>query len=266
MPPDKEIRHFWERAFIGSLSYRERKKSTHWHHQARQIFCRERMQTHRQNLRSLKIDPKTLWWDLTYAYGPHTDRWYSSLFDPELVSGDISAKYCELPDEEIKRIRSNFPDVKIIITLRDPVEREWSRAKMNLCKRTGRRVDEVSRDEFIAEFNDPPQQQANDFASLIRSWSKAFGASQVLVLFYDELISDPLKYFETLCRFLGISEPDDTLTRQLKEVVFRGVAGDLPTEYERYLFELHRGNIESLLRFTDKKCYPERWLHTHGIG
>ena len=39
MPPDKEIRHFWERAFIGSLNYRERQASTHWHHVARQKIC-----------------------------------------------------------------------------------------------------------------------------------------------------------------------------------------------------------------------------------
>ena len=108
MPPDKEIRHFWERAFIGTLNFQERKESTHWHHAARQIFCRERLQAHRRNLRSGKIDFKTLWWDLKYTYGPHTDRWYSSLFDATLVSGDISAKYCELPDDEIKRIRKGI--------------------------------------------------------------------------------------------------------------------------------------------------------------
>ena len=263
MPPDKEIRHFWERAFIGDLSYRQRRASSHWHHAARQIFCRNRLQAHRQNLRAMKIDFRTLWWDLKYAYGPHTDKWYSSLFDANLVSGDISAKYCELPDDEITRIRSRFPDLKIIITLRDPVEREWSRAKMNLCKRTGRNVEEVSRDEFIDEFNDPPQKQSNDYAALIQRWTEHFGTSKVLVLFYDELISTPLDYFTKICRFLNISGPDAMLEQQLTEVVFKGVAGDLPLEYEHYLFELHRDRIASFLHFTDEKVYPAQWLEKH---
>ena len=264
MPPDKEIRHFWERAFIGKLSYRERKASNHWHHQARQIFCRKRLQAHRQQLQSFKIDVKTLWWDLRYSYGAHTDRWYSSLFDKDAVSGDISAKYCELPDDEIVRIRTHFPYLKILITLRDPVEREWSRAKMNLCKRTGRKVEEVSRDEFIDEFNDPPQKQANDYTSLIQRWTAHFGEAQVLVLFYDELMSDPLNYFAKLCRFLTISRPDAALDEQLTEVVFKGVSGDLPVEYEHYLFDLHHDRIASFLNYTDEKVYPARWLEKHG--
>ncbi|MBT8334002.1 MAG: sulfotransferase [Deltaproteobacteria bacterium] len=264
MPPDKEIRYFWELAFIGDLNYKERQASSHWHHMSRQIFCHNRLRVHRENLWSLKLDFKTLWWDLKYTYGAHTDRWYSSLFDTNLVSGDISAKYCELPDEEIGRIRAHFPDLKIIITFRDPVEREWSRAKMNLCKRTGRSVDEVSGDEFIAEFNDPPQKRANDYVSLIRRWTHHFSESQVLVLFYDELMDDPLHYFDKLCRFLSISSPDETLKNQLTKVVFRGVAGDLPPDYERYLFDLHRDWMAGFLDFTDDKIYPAQWLKKHG--
>ena len=211
----------------------------------------------------MKLDFKALWWDLKYTYGAHTDRWYSSLFEKQAVSGDISAKYCELPDDEIVRIRTHFPELKIIITLRNPVEREWSRAKMNLCKRTGRGVMEVSHEEFVNEFNDPPQRQANDYASLIKRWKEQFGSSQVLVLYYDELIDDPLNYFTKLCHFLTISGPDKTHEQQLTEVVFKGVDGGLPPEYENYLFDLHKDKITNLLAYTEDKKYPAAWLNKH---
>lgn len=264
MPPDKEIRYFWERLFIGDLSYKERRTSSHWHHTARQVFCRQRLLAHRRNLSSGTIQLKTLWWDLKYAYGNHTDRWYSSLFDKHSVSGDISAKYCELPEAEIGRIRDRFPDLRIIITLRDPVEREWSRAKMNLCKRTGRVVDEVGEVEFINEFNDPPQKQANDYVTLIATWTAHFGDSRVLVLFHDELMNDPVGYFNELCHFLRISGPDAEHEKQLKKVVFKGVEGDLPARYENYLFKLHRQNIINLAESRANKEYPSRWLKRHG--
>ena len=263
MPPDKEIRHFWEKAFTDESSYKERRSSTHWHHVARQVFCQKRIKEHRQNLLSAKLDAKTLWWDLKYAYGTHTDRWYSSLFDKDLVSGDISAKYCELPDDDVRKIYDHFPNLKIIITLRDPVEREWSRAKMNLCKRTGREVEEVSEPEFINEFNDPPQKESNNYVSLIRKWKRYFGDNQILVLFYDELLTEPVGYFNKLCKFLQISAPDKTHEKRLSEVVFKGVKGDIPSEHQKYLFNLHKDNILKLSKFISDGEYPQEWFNKH---
>ena len=263
MPPDKEIRFFWERAFIGDLNYKERKSSTHWHHLARQIFCQKRFGEHRQNLLSVNLDVKTLWWDLKYAYGTHTDKWYSALFDKSLLSGDISAKYCELPDDEVHRIYDSFPNLKILITLRDPVEREWSRAKMNLCKRTGRKVEDVPESEFLNEFNDPPQRQANDYVSLISRWTKHFGENQTLVLFYDDLLMNPIGYFNELCKFLQISAPEKAHEKQLNEVVFKGVKGAIPEKYEKYLFDLHKSNIANFAKYISNNDYPQNWLEKH---
>lgn len=263
MPPDKEIRHFWERVFIGDLNFRERNSSSHWHHVARKIFCQKRLKEHRQNFRSLRLDLKTLWWDLKYFYGSHTDRWYSSLFDKNLVSGDISAKYCELPGDEVSRIYDRFPNLKILITLRDPIEREWSRAKMNLCKRTGRQIEDVLESEYIKEFNDPPQKQSNDYVSLIRRWTEHFGENQILVLFYDELLADPVGYFNELCQFLQISGPGKDHEACLNEVVFKGVKGDIPSEYEKYLFNLHKDKIADLSEHITDKQYPQKWLRNH---
>ncbi|MGI9569350.1 MAG: sulfotransferase family protein [Desulfobulbia bacterium] len=263
MPPDKEIRHFWEKVFTDESSYKERRSSPHWHHVARQIFCQKRLREHKQNFFSGKIDITSLWWDLKYAYGTHTDKWYSSLFDKGLVSGDISAKYCELPDEEVRRIHDHFPNLKIVITLRDPVAREWSRAKMNLCKRTGRAVNEVLKSEYIIEFNDPLQKQSNNYVALIQRWKTYFGEKQVLVLFYDELLQDPLAYFNKLCRFLQISDPDGAHEKRLIDVVFKGVKGDIPSDYEKYLFDLHKDNILNLSEFMADEEYPQNWFKIH---
>ncbi|MGI9569745.1 MAG: hypothetical protein ACR2PH_08415, partial [Desulfobulbia bacterium] len=50
MPPDKEIRHFWEKVFTDESSYKERRSSLHWHHVARQIFCQKRLREHKQKI------------------------------------------------------------------------------------------------------------------------------------------------------------------------------------------------------------------------
>ena len=263
MPPDKEIRYFWERVFIGRLTYRQRKQSSHWHHQARQMFCRERLESHRQSLSSGKLDVGSFWWDLKYTYGAHTDSWYASLFSKTAVSGDISAKYCELPENEIGRIKAAFPHLKILITLRNPVEREWSRAKMNLCKKMNRQISDVSDEEFIAQFNDPPQFNSNNYGDLIRHWEHQFGKHQVLILFYDELLEAPYRYFCKVCDFLNIGRPAKEEEQRLQEFVFKGVAGDIPERFKSLLVSMHQDHIEKLVEYLPETTYPKQWLDTY---
>jgi len=264
MPPDKELRYFWERVFVGQLTHRQRKDSCHWHHQARQVFCHQRLEIHRQALKRFKIDAKTLLWDLKYAYGRHTDRWYASLFAKDAVSGEISAKYCELPDDEIARIKAVFPNLKILITLRDPIEREWSRAKMNLCKKRNRQISEVSDEEFIAQFNDHPQFESNKYKKLIELWENQFGKNQVLTLFYDELLENPFAFFCNVCDFLQIRRPTREEETRLKGFVFKGVSGDISTQLKLVLFGLHKQNIKDLIDYLPEVDYPEKWMEKYG--
>ena len=263
MPLDKEIRYFWERCFIGQLSLQEWVRSDHWHVRGRRAFHRNRFRGHLSSLVSFKLKVKELLWDIKYLKKDKTDRWYASLFNPNVIAGDISAKYCELPGEEIQRIRTAFPELKIIITLRDPIEREWSRAKMNLSKKPSRELAAVSDQEFIDQFNDPPQRKSNDYVNLIELWRDSFASSQILVLFYDELLQSPFAYFSKLCAFLDITPPGDHDRDQLEQYVFKGVKGSVPDRYKKLLFEMHEGNIMRLVEYFPRVDYPKLWLEKY---
>ena len=260
MPPDKEIRYFWERAFVDNLTIRQRLNSDHWHVRGRRHYLKNRLKSHLADLARFKIDSAQLNWDLRYLLWKQTDEWYSRLFSLEAVSGDISAKYCELPEDEIVHIRSAFPHLKILITLRNPVEREWSRAKMNLCKKQNRQIADVADEEFIAQFNDPPQFQSNDYKRLIQIWQDQFSTEQTLVLFYDELLENPLGYYCKICDFLQIRRPTSEQEDSLKEFVFKGIKGDTPPHLQQILIEMHRENIQSLSDYLPDDPYPKKWL------
>jgi hypothetical protein len=47
-----------------------------------------------------------------------------------LLSGDISPPYCTLKDDVIEAVGARFPKAKIILLVRDPVSRAWSRIAM----------------------------------------------------------------------------------------------------------------------------------------
>lgn len=265
MPPDKEIRYFWERYFVGTLNLRELLSSDHWHVRGRRAFHKNRFRKHFSDLLTLKLNFKELRWDLNYLSGNRTDRWYASLFQQNVISGDITAKYCELPEDEIVKISQVFPQLKIIITLRDPIEREWSRAKMNLSKKPGRQLSDVTHQEFISQFNDPPQKRSNDYATLIDQWGKCFEKNQILVLFYDELLENPFHYFSKLCDFLAISGPDASARKQLEKYVFKGVRGEVPPEFNDILFSMHEEHILKLIDYYPSVDYPRKWLEKHQI-
>jgi len=263
MPPDKEIRYFWERAFIGNLTYAERFKSAHWHVRGRRFYLKNRFKTHLADLLRFKIDLQSLAWDTRYLFWKQTDDWYSRLFSQTAIGGDISAKYCELPKAEIARIKAVFPHLKILITLRDPIEREWSRAKMNLCKKRNRQIEEVSEQEFVTQFNDPPQFKSNDYKRLIEQWQNQFSSSQVFVLFHDELLVNPFGYYCKLCDFLQIERPTRDEEKRLKKYVFKGIKGNIPPHLKEILIGMHADHIQSLTDYLPHEPYPRKWLERY---
>lgn len=42
------------------------------------------------------------------------------------LSGDITPNYCRLSDETVERIAQRFPEIRIVLLVRDPVARAWS--------------------------------------------------------------------------------------------------------------------------------------------
>ena len=263
MPPDKEIRFFYEKEFVGDLHLYGLLTHENWHVRSKRLFHRDRFRAHLSNLKKLKVNFKELYWDFKYFIGNRSNRWYASLFDESLVSGDISAKYCEISEKRVADIKRCFPTLKVLITLRDPIEREWSRAKMNLSKKPGRPLDEVEEHEFITQFNAPYQMESNDYADLIETWTTHFTNDQVLVLFYDELLDDPFTYFTRICGFLDIELPDEQWRAQLEEYVFKGVTGGIPERFRKVLYEMHEDKIERLAAYYPDIEYPKKWLEKH---
>src|SRR5438067_1247995 len=68
----------------------------------------------------------------------HDLDWYNAHFEPENggepkpVRGEISPVYARLKAWQVNRIAKLLPDLRIILTLRHPIERAWSQALLDL--------------------------------------------------------------------------------------------------------------------------------------
>lgn len=127
-------------------------------------------------------------------------EWYASLFrnSPAGVPiGEFSPNYFVVPEVR-ERIAAAIPDCKIIITLRDPVERLYSHYRKG-----------YEQAHFVGPFEEvlgarPDLLTWSRYAGHIRGWYESFGKGNVLVLLQDELQANPQEFLNRVTQFLSI--------------------------------------------------------------
>jgi hypothetical protein len=164
----------------------------------------------------------------------HPPRWYRSWFPTTnarrrregevgapVVAGEATPYYLFHP-LAATRARSVVPDAKVLVLLRDPVERaysHWKEQRRNGLERLGfdaavdaeadrlageeeRIVAEAGYRSFAHEHQSYVAQ--GEYSRGLRRWFDAFGRERVLVLVSEELYADPQAAFASVCRFFGL--------------------------------------------------------------
>lgn len=139
-----------------------------------------------------------------FSYNYHLGLdWYRACFNAsrwDRPVGEITPTYFDHPQAR-ERIAEVIPDCKIIISLRDPVERTYSQYKV----------------WFRAGLVEGPfdytklrtQLAANaSYVTNLKAWRALFGPDNLLMVFYDDLRSDPQYYLDSICAFIGCSRID----------------------------------------------------------
>lgn len=98
----------------------------------------------------------------------------------------------------LERIAFHIPDCRIVVTLRDPVERAYSHYKMMRHYAFVRDITFEQALETRSEIMD-----ANLYSRHLRAWRNKFGKDRVLVCLFDDLRHDPHKFVNRICQFIG---------------------------------------------------------------
>jgi hypothetical protein len=132
-------------------------------------------------------------------------QWYERQIG-ELVAaaparGEISPSYFHEPAVPA-RVARYVPDARILVSLRDPVERALSnhRHEVRAAQITG----DVSFEAGLA--NNPMYLEQGLYATHLRRWLRHFPRERVLVLLAEDVARDPLGASREVFRFLGIDE------------------------------------------------------------
>jgi hypothetical protein len=134
MPPVKEL-HYFDRSpsyssdnFLASDHFIARCFGAQSHNREFRLKCRRLF---RRWLRQRSWE--TFRWSLRFSFGRVDDEWYRSLFEnaPVAIRGEITPSYTMLNEDDVARVQQFEPELKILLLLRNPIDRAWSQIRFD---------------------------------------------------------------------------------------------------------------------------------------
>lgn len=145
-----------------------------------------------------------------YSYDENHDlEWYLNHFKDSGIykaRGEFSATYLQYP-EVAANIMNTIGEVKIIASLRNPVERFISHYK-HLYRLGQVRFERLDKTNFNEVINGHPELlERGNYSRYIKEFMDTFGRENMLVLFKEDIDRHPRETLQKLYRFLGV-DPD----------------------------------------------------------
>ena len=187
------------------------------------------------------------------------DDWYRGIFDfanLDDICGEICPSYMTMNMRGIRHLMSMNPLVRIIVIVRDPIDRAWSHIRM------------LARSEHldininaITAGKSPltPYLQYTDYATAIPRWERIAIPGRLKIISYDQVANDPYAVFDEVTEYIGLKDakPRDDLTGS----VFKGNQVKLPDALRLQLLEKLAPQYEYL-----ETIFPDlvpTWLERH---
>ncbi len=167
---------------------------------------------------------------------------YRELYRP-LVRGEATASYAAMERDVIAEIAALNPDIKVIMMIRDPVERAWSHAKKDLVRRTKRRVQDVPAEEFRSFFRDAYQLRCARAVENYDNWSAHLRPGHLYLGRFTDVEERPEEMLLEVMRFLGVRAERRYIGEAVREQVNPTAGSGIPDAYRRELEELLRDEI-----------------------
>jgi hypothetical protein len=122
------------------------------------------------------------------------------------IRGEATASYAAMDRDLVEEIAILRPDVKVLMMVRNPVERAWSHAKKDLSRNRGREAGAITDAEWQSFFRDPYQRRCADYEANIANWSACLGRERVFLGTFEEVQENPSALLGRVTRFLGVSD------------------------------------------------------------
>jgi len=182
------------------------------------------------------------------------------------ITGEASPYYLFHPAVP-QRMANMLPDAKIVVVLRNPIERAYShynhsrrlsREPSSFEDVVGREVDLINAGQspvFDTQISDPVSHRRSYvsrgiYAPQLLRWTEFYSSERTLVIKSEDLFADPDTYAGRVVEFLGLSSADHPL--RTFPHVNRGTPGNhLAPDMRRLLRDFYRPYNQELAKLVD---------------
>ncbi|MCP4268493.1 MAG: glycosyltransferase [Candidatus Brocadiaceae bacterium] len=164
------------------------------------------------------------------------------------LSGEITPAYSILGKNDVKLISELFPELKIIFTIRNPIDRLWSSAKMDIKRMINKDIDfnKIPTQSLFKLMLNPIYLGKTDYLQTINNWYTYFPKEQFHIIIFDDIKYHPEKVASDLSKFLNISPGPLLKSNKLTTKVFKGGNEKIPEEIFEFFFEHFKPYITTL--------------------
>jgi len=197
--------------------------------------------------------------------------WYKSCFPTQFskknnfITGEASTQYYWYP-HTAQRIKNSFPNIKLILLLRNPIDRAFSHYNMNV---RGAKEDLTFEDaideehqridsEYKKILDDPyyfsPKYSLQAYISkslyinILPNWLKHFKKSQFLIIKSEDFYADPDKIYNQTLSFLNLKP----FHLEKYHIVRQGKYDGLNPDTRKKLTEFFKPYNEKLYSYLDR--------------
>jgi len=201
-----------------------------------------------------------IWWYRSH-FPLKIHKYYSAIIQKSmLVTGEASPDYLFYPYAP-KRIAQILPDVKIIVILRNPVDRayshyhhEFSGGNETLSFEEAIRIRDKELEPEIRKMNQDENYCSSSFQrhsylsrgvywKQLQHWFQFFSKEQFLIICSESYFRDPVQEYQKITRFLGL--PDHTL-KKFRKAHTGKYKNNMSKEMMSYLRKFYKNHNEKL--------------------
>ncbi|MCB1560419.1 MAG: sulfotransferase [Xanthomonadales bacterium] len=184
---------------------------------------------------------------------PHTAT-YQNQFPsvPGILNGEITPAYAMLSLPTIQELHAVNPGLRVLYSMRNPMDRAWSSACMAL-RRAELTIEEASDQWFIDHFNSVGSLKRGDYEGCLRNWRSVFDQKSILLVRFDDIVKQPAVVLSSCAVHLGVDPnafPQRTID-MMAEKVFAGAGLPLRPSLLPELARIYRPRVEALQDYLD---------------
>lgn len=214
-----------------------------------------------------------IWFPTEYALGGKEVRffdtknwqngldWYRTIMtppDPRMRSTDVSPGYSRAQRDRVRVCHRIAPSARVFLLLRDPVYRDWSSIVME-AQRAGFDIAHASFIDLMVFYDAKRVDQFTTYVRTVNLWREFYG-DQLLIMFYDDVKSDPEGACSRLYQHVGLEvETVPNWRAEARAEVFKGPGTPLRADMGTFLAKKYRPMVDRLENLVDRDL--SEWRH-----